>query len=73
MGSVIGIILLIIVGIFVIIMNGYTFIISMSYGPTSPFSQNQSGLLILLFATIALPGVILGTVVGIITFQWTNW
>ena len=73
MGSVIGIILLISVGIFVIIMNGYTFIISMSYGPTSPFSQNQIGLLILLFATIALPGVILGTVVGIITFQWTNW
>lgn len=73
MGAVIGIILLVIVGFFVIVMNGYTFIISMSYGPASPFSQNQSGLLILLFATIALPGVILGTVVGIITFQWTNW
>ncbi|MBR6509000.1 MAG: hypothetical protein IKT38_00145 [Clostridia bacterium] len=73
MGAVIGIILLVIVGFFVIVMNGYTFIISMSYGPTSPFSQNQSVLLILLFATIALPGVILGTIVGIITFQWTNW
>lgn len=67
------IVLAIFFGFLIFVLNAYTFLVSFSFGPVSLFFDSQSALLVVLFATIALPGVILGTIVGIITFRWTKW
>ena len=70
---VIGVILLIIAGFFAIILNVVTFMMALDGGPAFPFRNKSSPVILFLFATIGLPGIILGTLFAIITFQCFDW
>lgn len=70
---VIGVILLIMAGFFAIILNVMTFMLTLAGGPFESFHNKGSLVLLFSFATVGLPGIILGTLFGIITFQYVDW
>lgn len=64
--------LLVILAVFIVSINISAFLEAFDLGPFSE-KRHDGIFLIIVMWTIGLPGKILGTVVGIVTFQFLDW
>ena len=66
------IVLIIILGLLLIPINIFSFFVVLSGGPSALFPGFHPWLDILV-TILGFPGALLGLLIGIVTFMWTEW